>query len=112
MRDGCLEKKSPSRPPPKSQCLCETAESLDLVEQTPFDQAWLAESHDRLQAYREGKLEALDGEAALNAIESELRKPVPLTVGCAELRAEARIQVPLIIEDERGLAVSFLNRYG
>ena len=26
MRDGCLEKKSPSRPPPKSQCLCETAE--------------------------------------------------------------------------------------
>ena len=25
MRDGCLEKKSPSRPPPKSQCLCETA---------------------------------------------------------------------------------------
>ena len=49
-------------------------QSLDLVEQTPFDQAWLAESRDRLQAYREGKLEALDGEATLNAIEFELRQ--------------------------------------
>jgi len=49
-------------------------QSLDPVEQTAVDEAWLAESHDRLHAYREGKIEALDGEAALNFIESQLNK--------------------------------------
>ena len=49
-------------------------QSLDPVEQTAFDRTWLVESHDRLQAYREGKLRALDGEATLNTIESELRR--------------------------------------
>ena len=49
-------------------------QSLDPVEQTAIDQAWLAESHDRLQAYREGKLPALDGETTLDAMEAGLRK--------------------------------------
>ena len=49
-------------------------QSLDPVEQTAIDQAWLAESRDRLQAYREGKLKAEDGEAPLIAIEARLRK--------------------------------------
>lgn len=49
-------------------------QSLDPVEQTAIDQAWLAESRDRLQAYREGKLKAEDGEATLIAIEARLRK--------------------------------------
>ena len=49
-------------------------QSLDPVEQTAADRAWLAESQDRLQAYREGKLKDLDGEATLSAVESQLGK--------------------------------------
>ncbi|MEK7674240.1 MAG: addiction module protein [Verrucomicrobiota bacterium] len=48
--------------------------SLDLAEQASIDQAWLAESRDRLKAYRDGTLKALDGEATLRAIEAELGK--------------------------------------
>ena len=47
--------------------------SLDPAEQTSIDQAWLAESRDRLQAYREGKLKTMDGEATLREIENGLR---------------------------------------
>lgn len=47
--------------------------SLDSAEQSSIDQAWLAKSHDRLQAYREGKLKALEGEGTLRAIEAGLR---------------------------------------
>jgi putative addiction module component (TIGR02574 family) len=35
--------------------------SLDSAEQVSLDQEWLRESQDRLQAYCEGKLEAVDG---------------------------------------------------
>jgi len=45
--------------------------SLDSAEQNAIDQAWVAESRDRLTAYREGRLEALDGEEALRQIEGE-----------------------------------------
>ncbi len=37
-----------------------------------INEAWLAESHDRLQAYHDGKLKALDGEEALRTIEATL----------------------------------------
>ena len=47
--------------------------SLDPAEQASIDQAWLVESRDRLRAYREGKLRALDGEEALREIETGLR---------------------------------------
>ena len=47
--------------------------SLDPSEQATIDQAWLSESHDRLQAYREGKLQALEGEETLHEIEARLR---------------------------------------
>jgi putative addiction module component (TIGR02574 family) len=47
--------------------------SLDPAEQASVDKAWLAESHDRLCAYREGKLKALDGEETLREIETGLR---------------------------------------
>ena len=47
--------------------------SLDPAEQESIDQAWLAESRDRLLAYREGKLEALQGEETLREIEAGLR---------------------------------------
>jgi putative addiction module component (TIGR02574 family) len=47
-------------------------ESLDPADQDRIDQAWLAESHDRLRACREGRLKALDGEAELDAIERSM----------------------------------------
>ena len=47
--------------------------SLDPAEQASIDQAWLVESRDRLHAYREGKLKALDGEQVLREIETDLR---------------------------------------
>ncbi|HWH68962.1 MAG TPA: addiction module protein [Candidatus Sulfotelmatobacter sp.] len=46
--------------------------SLDPVDQAAIDQSWLAESRQRLQAYRKGKLKALDGEKTLDAIEAGL----------------------------------------
>ena len=46
--------------------------SLDPAEQATVDRAWLAESRDRLQAFRDGELKAEDGEAALREIEAEL----------------------------------------
>jgi putative addiction module component (TIGR02574 family) len=48
--------------------------SLDPAEQVTIDRAWLAESRERLEAFRQGNLEALDGDAALKSIESELRR--------------------------------------
>ena len=47
--------------------------SLDPAEQAAVDEAWLAESHYRLEAFRHGKLKALDGEATLGEIETNLR---------------------------------------
>lgn len=46
--------------------------SLDPAEQASVDHAWIAESRDRLKAFRAGELKAEDGEAALREIESEL----------------------------------------
>jgi putative addiction module component (TIGR02574 family) len=48
--------------------------SLDPAEQSSIDHAWLAESRDRLKAYREGHLNALGGEQTLHDIEGDLRK--------------------------------------
>ena len=48
--------------------------SLDPAEQATIDRAWLAESRDRLQAFRNGELKVLDGDTALKSIESELRR--------------------------------------
>jgi putative addiction module component (TIGR02574 family) len=47
--------------------------SLDPAEQASVDQAWLTESWDRLEAYRQGKLKPLDGEETLREIEAGLR---------------------------------------
>ena len=47
--------------------------SLDPAEQTAIDEGWLAESRDRLDAYREGKLKPLEGEDTLRNIETGLR---------------------------------------
>jgi putative addiction module component (TIGR02574 family) len=42
--------------------------SLDPAEQATIDRAWLAESRDRLEAFRRGELKALDGETAIAAM--------------------------------------------
>ncbi len=47
--------------------------SLDPAEQASIDRAWLAEAHDRLEAYKAGKLEAVEGDKALQEIEQSLR---------------------------------------
>jgi putative addiction module component (TIGR02574 family) len=48
--------------------------SLDQADQTSIDQAWIIESRERLQAYREGKLQALDGDQVLREVEDSLRR--------------------------------------
>jgi len=48
--------------------------SLDPAQQDSIDRAWLLESQDRLAAFRAGQLVAKDGDAALKAIEEELRE--------------------------------------
>ncbi len=47
--------------------------SLDPAEQETIDRAWLAESRDRLRAFRAGEFKALDGEEAIKSIEAELK---------------------------------------
>ena len=46
--------------------------SLDPADQASVDRAWLEEARDRLKAFREGKLKAVDGEVALREIEAGL----------------------------------------
>jgi putative addiction module component (TIGR02574 family) len=46
--------------------------SLDPAEQATIDQAWLAESQGRLEAYRAGKLKPLGGDETLREIETDL----------------------------------------
>lgn len=46
---------------------------LDPVEQEAVDRAWLAESRDRLNAFRAGELRALEGEEAIQSIEADLK---------------------------------------
>ena len=57
----------------RAQLIDALCRSLDPTEQASIDQAWLAESRDRLAAYNQGKLKALDGEDALREIEANLR---------------------------------------
>ena len=47
-------------------------ESLDAADQDEIDQAWLKESQDRLRAYRQGEIEAVDGETALAELKTKL----------------------------------------
>ncbi|MEI9866615.1 MAG: addiction module protein [Limisphaerales bacterium] len=56
----------------KAQIIDALWQSLDPAEQKSIDCAWLAESQDRLKAFRAGEIKALDGESALQSIESEL----------------------------------------
>ena len=58
----------------KAQIIDALWQSLDPDEQKSIDRAWLAESRDRLQAFRTGELKALDGEETLRSITSELGK--------------------------------------
>ncbi|MEJ0088246.1 MAG: addiction module protein [Limisphaerales bacterium] len=56
----------------KAQIIDTLWQSLDPAGQKSIDRAWLAESQDRLKAFRAGEIKALDGESTLQSIESEL----------------------------------------
>lgn len=47
-------------------------QSLAPKEQAEIDAAWAKEASDRLQAYRRGELNAVDGPEALNELEADL----------------------------------------
>jgi putative addiction module component (TIGR02574 family) len=59
----------------KAQIIDALWQSLDPAEQKSIDRAWLAESQNRLRAFRAGELKALDGNEALQSIETELKSP-------------------------------------
>ena len=46
--------------------------SLEVMDQDDIDQAWLEESKGRLQAYRQGEVETVDGETALVGVREKL----------------------------------------
>jgi Putative addiction module component len=56
-----------------SSCLRGNGRSLDPAEQASLDQLWLERSRERLRAFRQGELKALDGEETLREIEAGLR---------------------------------------
>jgi len=58
----------------KAQMIDALWQSLDPAAQKSVDRAWLAESQDRLKAFRAGELKALAGETTLQAIEAELKR--------------------------------------
>jgi putative addiction module component (TIGR02574 family) len=45
---------------------------MDPAEQASIDREWLAESRDRLNAFRAGELKSLDGKVALKEIALDL----------------------------------------
>ncbi|QQE67169.1 hypothetical protein GFS31_38810 [Leptolyngbya sp. BL0902] len=49
-------------------------QSLDSSDQGAIDQAWLEESQDRLRAYRQGDIEAVDGERSLSDLKERLSR--------------------------------------
>jgi putative addiction module component (TIGR02574 family) len=58
----------------KAQMIDALWQSLDPAEQKSIDRAWLAESQDRLKAFRAGEIKALEGESTLQSISSELNR--------------------------------------
>ena len=61
-------------PVEKAQMIDALWQSLDPAEQKSIDRAWLAESHDRLKAFRAGEIKALDGEETIRSITAGLGK--------------------------------------
>ena len=58
----------------KAQIIDALWQSLDSAEREGIDRAWLAESQDRLKAFRAGELKAVDGEETLRSIAAGLGK--------------------------------------
>jgi putative addiction module component (TIGR02574 family) len=58
----------------KAQIIDALWQSLDPAEQESVDRAWLAESRDRLKAFRAGQIKALDGDETIRSITAELGK--------------------------------------
>jgi putative addiction module component (TIGR02574 family) len=49
-------------------------QSLDPVDQAEIDRAWLEEAKDRLRAFQQGEIEAVDGETALSELRDQLSR--------------------------------------
>jgi len=47
-------------------------QSLDPADQAHVDTAWIEESKDRLRAYHQGEVEAVDGESVLSELKEKL----------------------------------------
>jgi putative addiction module component (TIGR02574 family) len=58
----------------KAQMIDALWQSLDPAEQKSVDRAWLAESQDRLKAFRAGEIKALGGQETIRSIAAELGK--------------------------------------
>jgi putative addiction module component (TIGR02574 family) len=56
----------------KAQIIDALWQSLDSAEREAVDRAWLAESQNRLKAFRAGELKAVDGEETLRSIAAGL----------------------------------------
>ena len=56
----------------KAQLIDALWQTLDSADQAAIDNAWVEESKDRLKAYRQGELEAVDGETALSEVKAKL----------------------------------------
>lgn len=54
-------------------------QSLDSKDQAEIDAAWAREASDRLQAFRKGHLDAVDGSEALDGLEADLSQSKPLS---------------------------------
>ena len=56
----------------KAQLIDALWQTLDSADQAAIYNAWVEESKDRLKAYRQGELEAVDGETALSEVKAKL----------------------------------------
>ena len=52
----------------KAQLIDALWQSLDPPGQEDIDKAWMQESNDRLNAYHQGEIEAIDGEQVLSEL--------------------------------------------
>ena len=49
-------------------------QSLDSAQQKEIDKAWIKESNDRLMAYHQGEIEAVDGESVLSELKEKFSR--------------------------------------
>ena len=72
--DSILLKEAALRLSPfeRAQLIDALWQSLDVDDQAEVDAAWIEEAGDRLKAYRNGEIDALDGELALRRLRDNI----------------------------------------